>query len=67
MSFKIGKSMLIPYFSISFEGVEPFPIDQIVIGPAPEQPLAKSSLMQFIVQNKLNISIETSKTPYREL
>jgi len=67
MSFKIGKSMLIPYFSISFEGIEPFPIDQIIIGPAPEQRLAKSSLTQFMVQNKLDISIETSKTPYREL
>lgn len=67
MSFRIRKSMLIPYFSISFVGVEPLPIDRIIIGPAPEQRLSQSSLLQFLLRNKLKISIETSKTPYREL
>ena len=59
--------MLIPYFSISFEGIDPFLIDQIIIGPAPEQRLAESALIQFIFQNKLDISIKESKAPYREL
>jgi hypothetical protein len=59
--------MLIPYFSISLKDVDPFPIDEIIIGPAPEQRLAESSLRQFALQNKLNISIKTSTTPYREL
>ena len=67
MLFRVGKSMLIPYLSISFEGIEPFPIDKIIIGPAPEQDLAKTSLFQFLLRNKLDISIETSKTPYRVL
>ena len=67
MSFRVRKSMLIPYFSISLKGIYPFPIDEIIIGPAPEQRLPESSLRQFALQNKLNISIKTSKTPYREL
>jgi hypothetical protein len=67
MSFRVGKSMLIPYFLISFEGIEPFPIDEIIIGPTPEQSLAKSSLFQFLLRNNLKISIESSKTPYRVL
>jgi hypothetical protein len=67
MSFRVGKSMLIPYFSISLKDIDPFPIDEIIIGPAPEQRLAESSLRQFALQNKLDISIKTSKTPYREL
>jgi hypothetical protein len=67
MSFRVRKSMLIPYFSISLEGVESFPIDQIIIGPSPEQRLAESSLFQFLLQNEPNISIETSTIPYREL
>jgi hypothetical protein len=67
MSFRVRKSMLLPYFSISFKDFEPFLIDEIIIGPAPEQLLAESSLRQFVLQKKLNISIKTSKTPYREL
>jgi hypothetical protein len=67
MSFRVRKSMLIPFFSISFEGIEPVPIDEIIVGPAPEQGLAESSLFQFVLRSKLNISIKSSKTPYREL
>lgn len=66
MSFRVRKSMILPYFSISFKDFEPFLIDEIIIGPAPEQSLAESSLRQFILQKKLNISIKTSKIPYRE-
>jgi hypothetical protein len=67
MSFRARKSILIPYISISLEDIEPFPIDEIFIGPAPEQPLTESSLRQFVLRNNLNISIKTSEIPYREL
>lgn len=66
MLFRVRKSMMLPYSSISFKDFKPFLIDEIIIGPAPEQGLAESSLMQFILQKKLNISIKTSKIPYRE-
>jgi hypothetical protein len=66
MEFRVRKSIMLPYFSISFRDFEPFLIDEIIIGPAPEQSLAESSLWQFILQKKLNISIKTSKIPYRE-
>jgi len=58
--------MMLPYFSISFENFKPFLIDEIIIGPAPEQKLAEISLMQFVHQKKLDISIRTSEIPYRE-
>ena len=67
MSFRVGKSMLIPYFSISFKDIEPFLIDEIIIGPTTEQGLAENSLRQFVLQINPNISIKTSKTPYRQL
>jgi hypothetical protein len=66
MSFRVRKFMMLPYFSISFKDFEPFLIDEIIIGPTPEQSLAKSSLWQFVLQKKLDISIKTSKIPYRE-
>jgi len=66
MSFRVRKFMMLPYFSISFKDFAPFLIDEIIIGPAPEQELAKSSLLQFVLQKKLNISIKTSTIPYRE-
>ena len=66
MSFRVRKSMMLPYFSMSFKDFEPFLIDEIIIGPAPEQELAKSSLLQFVLQKKLNISIKTSTISYRE-
>jgi hypothetical protein len=66
MEFRIIKSMILPYFPISFSDFEPFLIDEIIIGPSPEQSLAESSLMQFILKKNLNISIKTSKIPYRE-
>lgn len=67
MSFRVGKSILIPYLSISFKDIEPFLIDEIIIGPATEQSLAEYSLRQFVLQINPNISIKTSKTPYRQL
>jgi hypothetical protein len=67
MSFRVRKSILIPYFSISFKDVEPCPIDEIIIGPSPEQDLAKYSLLQFVLRNSLRVSMKTSETPYREL
>jgi hypothetical protein len=66
MSFRVRKFMMLPYFSISFEDFAPFIIDEIIIGPAPEQQLAKYSLLQFVLQRRLNISIKTSTIPYRE-
>lgn len=66
MEFRVRKSMMLPYFSISFKDFKPFLIDEIIIGPAPEQSLAASSLFQFVLQKKLNISIKTSTIPYRE-
>jgi hypothetical protein len=66
IEFRVRKSMMLPYFSISFKNCEPFLIDEIIIGPAPEQSLAESSLRQFILQKKFNISIKTSTIPYRE-
>lgn len=66
MSFRVRKFMMLPYFSISFKDFEPFLIDEIIIGPAQEQSLAKSSLRQFVLQKKPDISIKTSKIPYRE-
>ena len=61
MSFRVAKSMLIPYFLISFKGIEAFPIDKIIIGPTPEQSLAKSSLFQFLLQSVYLILLH--KTP----
>jgi hypothetical protein len=66
MSFRVRKSMMLPYFSISFKDFAPFLIDEIIIGPTPEQELARYSLLQFVLQKKLNISIKTSTIPYRE-
>ena len=65
--FRVKKLILIPYFPISFEGIEPFPIDEIIVGPVQEQRLAEFSLKQFVLQTNLKISIKTSTIPYREL
>lgn len=67
MLFRAGKTMMIPYFSISFKDFEPFLIDEIIIGPAPEQRLVASSLWKFALQINQTFHIKTSETPYRQL
>lgn len=67
MSFTIRKSMFLPYLSINFSDIKSFPIDKIIIGPAPEQYLARLSLLGFLLKNGLKIPIKESSTPYREL
>ena len=67
MSFRLRKSIFLPYLAIDFTDIESFPIDEIIIGPAPEQYLARFSLLQFLLRKGLKISIKESSTPYREL
>jgi len=68
MSFRVvSKSMFLPYLAIEFIEPESFPVDEIIIGPAPEQSLARLSLLQFLLKKGLNISIKVSNIPYREL
>ena len=68
MSFDVRKSMFLPYLEINFNDIQPFPIDLIIIGPGPEQHLARFSLLQFLLEKNLReISIKESSTPYREL
>jgi hypothetical protein len=68
MSFGLRKSIFLPYLELSFANVEPFPIDEIIVGPALEQRLAHSSLQQFLLKKDLKqVAIKESTTPYREL
>jgi hypothetical protein len=68
MSFRVGKSMILPYLTINFTKMRPFPIDEIIVGPGREQHLARFSLLQFLIKKKLkDIPIRESSTPYREL
>ena len=64
--FRKRKSILLPYLPIYFKDTDFFPIDEIVIGPSPEQELARLSLNEFLTKNNINVSINTSLTPYRE-
>jgi hypothetical protein len=69
LEFHVGKSILIPHFPIRFEATEPFPIDEIIVGPAPEQSLAVNSLKSYILNKGLsfNSNVKISEIPYREL
>lgn len=67
LEYRPGKAILIPFFKIHFEEAKSFPISEIIIGPGPDQELAKKSLQMFTRKNNLNIQINLSKIPYREL
>lgn len=68
LAFMVRNSIFLPYFEINFGEINPFPIDEIIIGPAPEQSLARLSLIQFLINMGLQgISIKESSTPYRKL
>jgi len=68
MSFGVRKSIFLPYLELNFTDIEPFPIDEIIVGPSLEQRLARSSLQQFLLKKDLKkVAIKESSTPYREL
>jgi hypothetical protein len=71
IEFREGKTLIIPYYKIEFIGKDgklPLPIQNIWIGPTPYMPESRLSLDILLDQyKKLNVKIEESKIPYREL
>ena len=69
--FREGRSLLIPYskFPLSYDDLT-FRLKEVVIGPARDQERSKSSVISFLMHERLlkrmEIDVEISKVPFRD-
>jgi len=65
VKFREGKSMLIPYLKLVFNGKEN-PITEVIVGPTLHMGLAVDSTRDFVrINTMLDIIVNPSKIPYR--
>lgn len=69
LSYRLGRTMLIPYFPIRLDSdAIPFPLGTTIVGPTQDQSLAVRALSGFITVTGLaGLGIIPSLTPYRQL
>jgi len=65
--YRLGKSMLIPYYRIPlYLAEQQFKIDEVIVGPTPNPQQSIHSVMSLLVKHELGeASVRTSEVPYR--
>jgi len=66
-SFRVGNSMLIPYYSIPIARSDrPLKLDEVVVSPTPHIEQSAIAVQSFLVGQKLeNVPVKPSAIPYR--
>jgi hypothetical protein len=67
LEYRVGGSMLIPYFDAKIDPSSPslFPIRKIIVGPSLEQDLAMNSIAGIFSKNNFPFMLTRSEIPYR--
>ena len=66
LSFRPGKSMIVPYFKFPLDKVENLGIKEIIVGPTPNKELSVSSVEALLNKSKIRAEVKPSTIPFRD-
>lgn len=65
LDYRVGRSMLTPYFKIQFKEAFKKALSKVVVGHTPHEKLAISATEMFLYKHVGNIHVKASLIPYR--